>query len=95
MIDQDDDQFERDANGRPTKVVRDGGHVHLPLVMMDSALPPSVRRAMHDSVADFRSTQLHDGSGNPVGHRPGFIVNDAALSVSAIADATVRLALDS
>jgi hypothetical protein len=51
-------------DGRPVRVLRDGGRATVGLMMADAA-----RRG---------SAMLHDGHGGRVGSRPGFIVNDAA-----------------
>ena len=75
MIDENDDEFVTiiGHDGKPTRVIRDGGHVRVRMSMMDHALPPSVRAAMRDS-----TTPLHDGRGNKPGHKPGFVMSDAA-----------------
>lgn len=48
-------------------VLRDGRSVKVPMFAMDSASPRDGRTR----------SGLHDGHGNPVGHRPGFVVSDA------------------
>ena len=66
--DDNDPNFEiiRDANGRRVRILRDGGVLRTRMTAMDS-LQKDVRRNV---------ARLHDGHGNPVGHRPGFIVDD-------------------
>jgi hypothetical protein len=45
-------------------VLRDGERMRVPMTMMDS----------------WQRARLHDGHGNPVGHRPGFVVSDGVTS---------------
>ena len=76
MIDENDDNsFETiiGHDGRPARIVRDKRGIRVPLRLMDQALSPSVRAAMRDS-----TTPLHDGRGNKPGHKPGFVISDAA-----------------
>jgi hypothetical protein len=49
-------------------ILRDGERLRVPMVMMDSW-----QREMVD-----RFARLHDGAGNAVGRRPGFVVDAAA-----------------
>ena len=85
-IDPDDANFEfirdrhgrivHDQYGRPKKILRDmrtGASLRVPMTMLDhdpdlNGLQRAVARNVHRN--------LHDGRGNPVGHRPGFIVDD-------------------
>jgi hypothetical protein len=62
MTKRDDDE---------SHILSDGERVRVPLMMKDSW-----QRDMHERFQ--RRTQLHDGRGNSVGHRPGFVVSDAS-----------------
>jgi hypothetical protein len=58
----DDDDFEDViVNGTPTRVLRDGRRLGVPVMMTDAA-----RRALQRPV-------LHDGIGNPAGYKPGYV----------------------
>jgi hypothetical protein len=52
-------------------ILRDGERMRVPMTMMDSW-----QREMTEHFRRPRA-RLHDGHGNPVGHRPGFIGSDA------------------
>jgi hypothetical protein len=71
----DDDNFETiiGIDGKPTQVLKDGARLRVPLSMRDSALAQD-------------RLPLHDGRGNPCGHRPGYLVADD----SAARDARLR-----
>jgi hypothetical protein len=62
----DDANFETviGHDGRPVRILRDGAHIMVGLMMADAA-----RRG---------SGMLHDGYGGPVGRKPGFIISDAS-----------------
>jgi hypothetical protein len=51
-------------DGKPVRILRDGGRITVGLMMADAA-----RRG---------SAMLHDGYGGPVGGKPGFVVSDAS-----------------
>jgi hypothetical protein len=60
----DDENFETiiGHDGRPVRILRDGGRIRVGLLMADAA-----RRG---------AAMLHDGHGGPVGGKPGFIITD-------------------
>jgi hypothetical protein len=62
----DDSEFEviRGIDGRPVRVLRDGGRMRVSMQMRDHAL--------HDARAG--AGFLHDGHGHEPGHRPGFVL---------------------
>src|SRR5262245_52790499 len=51
------------------EIIPDGATVRVPMFAMDS-LQRNVAR-------HYGAAWLHDGRGNPVGHKPGFVVSDA------------------
>lgn len=55
-------------------ILRDGKRMRVPMTMIDSR-----QREMTEHFRRSRA-RLHDGHGNPVGHRPGFVVSDAVTS---------------
>jgi hypothetical protein len=73
----DDENFEVviGSDGRPIRILRDGGRLRVPLQMRDVAL-----RAGSYNVTTRRPDRrgLHDGRGNydTVGHKPGFVMSD-------------------
>jgi hypothetical protein len=92
MINIDDDfEIVRGIDGRPVRVLKDGGRMRVSMQMRDSALREDRRRrkgtrrdpqgreegSWEEETDD--AMPLHDGRGNPCGHRPGFLIsNDAA-----------------
>ena len=88
----DDDSFETviGIDGKPTRILRDGARLRIPLTMRDSVLGDQRRgrRVKYDPAGrlvsweeeemDDSRSALHDGRGNydTVGHRPSFIVSD-------------------
>jgi hypothetical protein len=65
-VETDDDIFETviGHDGRPTRQLRDGKALHVPLLMMDS-VPPSARVAMRDAANAFRSQRSEMATGSP------------------------------
>jgi hypothetical protein len=55
-------------------ILRDGERMRVPMTMVDSW-----QREMTEHFRRPRA-RLHDGRGNPVGQRPGFVVSDAITS---------------
>jgi hypothetical protein len=78
MLNIDDDDFEivRGIDGRPVRVLKDGGRMRVSMQMRDSAL------------RDQRGGRLHDGRGNydVVGHKPGFVMSDRVQRPRSIYD---------
>jgi len=88
----DDDPF--DANG----MLKDGRRVRISMQMRDAALRDQRRgrRVKYDPAGRLVSWEeeelddgmtLHDGRGNPCGHRPGYLVTNDAAARSAKARA--------
>jgi hypothetical protein len=65
----DDENFETiiGHDGKPARVLRDGGHFRVSLMMADAAR--------------HGTPLVHDGYGGPIGGRPGFIVSDASRAI--------------
>jgi hypothetical protein len=58
-------------------ILRDGFSVTVPMTMRDGGMTPLQRSVARHSFA----MRLHDGSGGPVGHKPGFVYStDASLN---------------
>jgi hypothetical protein len=93
----DDSEFEviRGIDGRPVRVLKDGGRVRISMAMRDSMLREdrrsSGRKRKYDPQGREQGSEeweeetddamlLHDGRGGRPGHRPGFaITSDAAV----------------
>jgi hypothetical protein len=99
-IDDDDPNFEivPGLDGRPVKILRDGGRIRVSMSARDSlSLTPLQRSVADAALADQRrgrrvkydpagrlvsweeeetddALPVHDGRGNPCGHRPGFLI---------------------
>ena len=99
MINTTDDDFEivRGIDGKPVRVLRDGGRIRVSMQMRDAALRDQRRgrKVKYDPRGRLAGTEeweeeeaddsmtIHDGRGNPCGHRPGFLIATDAAARSA------------